>query len=275
MEGDALTQNGDILPSNIRWPIILDRPPEVVWAGIGLHGIRSLERYHLPDLWSLHLYTYSALLRLEDIQIPIRPGFAGVVPANTPIQYHFGGPSQHLFVHFRCASSEGAATAETSIPSMQDLGSDFDRIYADLEYVVSSQDKLPHFKTARFWNVLIELAERHQKRLPVPSSHHPAVRRAVAQIALRLGEPLTVAGIASEVEVSYSYLGRLFQEAFGTTVVGYIRTQRVRRAEHLLRHSTLPIKAIAALVGLGDLQFFNKVIRRELGMSPRQIRKMD
>jgi len=271
----AVLQTDVVSPPDIRWPIALDTPPIVVAAGIGLHGIRSVERYLLPDLWALHLYTYSATLKIDGSVIPIRPGFAGVVPASTSIQYDFHGLSQHLYVHFRCARPGDTGIGDGSILAMQDLGSDFDRIYSELEYVVSSQDKMPHFKTARFWDVINGLSERQSKSAPPMSGHHPAVRRAVAQIALRLGEPLNIPAIASVVGVSNSYLGRLFQEAFGMTIVSYIRTQRVRRAEHLLRHSTLPIKAIASLVGLRDLQYFNKVIRRELGMSPRRIRNAD
>lgn len=44
---------------------------------------------------------------------------------------------------------------------------------------------------------------------------------------------------------------------------------------YLLRESTLPIATIAtiaALVGIPDLQAFNKACRRELGASPRAIR---
>jgi transcriptional regulator GlxA family with amidase domain len=55
-------------------------------------------------------------------------------------------------------------------------------------------------------------------------------------------------------------------------VVGYIRRLRTERARHLLVNSTLPVKAVAVQVGLPDLQQFNKVIRRELGRSPREVR---
>jgi transcriptional regulator GlxA family with amidase domain len=46
----------------------------------------------------------------------------------------------------------------------------------------------------------------------------------------------------------------------------------MERARHLLRESTLSIPAVAAAVGIGDLQAFNKTCRRELGASPRAVR---
>ena len=44
------------------------------------------------------------------------------------------------------------------------------------------------------------------------------------------------------------------------------------RARHLLTATTMSIPAIAASIGITDLQAFNKACRRELGRSPRAIR---
>jgi transcriptional regulator GlxA family with amidase domain len=46
----------------------------------------------------------------------------------------------------------------------------------------------------------------------------------------------------------------------------------MNRARHLLVSSTLSIPAVAASVGIPDLQAFNKTSHRELGASPRAIR---
>src|ERR671928_57638 len=71
----------------------------------------------------------------------------------------------------------------------------------------------------------------------------------------------------------YRYTAELTVQAeTGNTVVGYIRHRRLERARHLLRESTLSIPAIAAAVGIRDLQAFNKACRRELGASPRAVR---
>lgn len=78
--------------------------------------------------------------------------------------------------------------------------------------------------------------------------------------------------VAEAVGVSHNHLIRLFRAETGGTVVAYIRRRRMEQARHLLRESTLSIPAVAASVGIGDLQAFNKACRRELGASPRTIR---
>jgi len=109
-------------------------------------------------------------------------------------------------------------------------------------------------------------ARRHE---PGP---HPAVSTAIAHIEARLAAPLAIPEIARAAGVSHNHLTRLFRTETGTTVVAYIRRRRLERARHLLRASTLSVPAVAASVGIADLQAFNKACRRELGASPRVLR---
>ncbi len=55
-------------------------------------------------------------------------------------------------------------------------------------------------------------------------------------------------------------------------MVGYVRRRRLEEAEHLLRNSTMPV---ARMVGILDLQAFNKACRREFGHPPRALRDTD
>jgi transcriptional regulator GlxA family with amidase domain len=101
---------------------------------------------------------------------------------------------------------------------------------------------------------------------------HAAVASAISYIESHLADPLTVPDVARAAGISHNHLTRLFRAETGDTVVAHIRRRRLERARHLLRESTLSIPAIAASVGIGDLQAFNKACRSGLGASPRGIR---
>jgi transcriptional regulator GlxA family with amidase domain len=103
-------------------------------------------------------------------------------------------------------------------------------------------------------------------------SGHPAVAAAIAYIEANLAQPLTIPALARMAGVSHNHLTRLFHAETGLTVIAYIRGRRMARARHLLVSSTLSIPAVAASVGIPDLQAFNKACRRELGGSPRTVR---
>jgi AraC family transcriptional regulator len=252
----------------IEWPICLAEPPVLAQMSAGLHGHQSTDRFQLPTLWSLHFYRYRATLELAGQTFPIRPGFVGITPPNQPVLYHYEGPSPHLYAHFRLPSGTQPATG--TIPLMQDLGARFPLLYGQFEEVALAPH-LPRWRReARLWELLCQLTER-----PAPQTSltgHPAVTATIERIERRLGEPLSIAQLAREAGVSYSYLGRLFQQQVGTSAIGYLRKRRIERAEHLLKESTLPIKSVAIAVGIPDLHLFNKTIRTALGASPRALR---
>jgi transcriptional regulator GlxA family with amidase domain len=89
---------------------------------------------------------------------------------------------------------------------------------------------------------------------------------------LKLSEPICVADLARQLDVSHNHLTRLFNRYCQQNVVAYITARRIERARHLLIHSTLPIKAVAAQVGFHNLQDFNKMLRRNTGLAPRALR---
>jgi len=226
----------------------------------------------MRELWSLHVYRYEATVNIDGVRYPIRPGYASLVAPTTPTAYDFKGRSVHLYAHFRLgepSANDGGTVSEIAV--MQDLGLKFATINEQMD-TLSNPQTSPYYAQATLWSILWQLSELSRKSVE-SGDGHPAVLSAVKQIELGLGEELSVAELARSSGVSYSYLGRLFQAEFGTTVVGFIRERRMARASHLLKQSTLPIKAVAASVGIPDLHLFNKSIRRATGKSPRALRE--
>ncbi|MFC1401861.1 MULTISPECIES: AraC family transcriptional regulator [Streptacidiphilus] len=249
----------------------LDEPPGVAAVGIGVHGAASrVDVFSLPHLWQFHLYGYEADLSVDDTAHAIRPGRVSLVPPGTTVRYRYRGRSEHLYVHLRL----GSAGSPLSIPVIQDAGTELAPLTAQLRRALASWPHEPGRATAEVWAALWRVAHLAPPRPAVGSATgHPAVVAALAMIESRLSEPLGVAEIAKSVGVSHNHLTRLFRAATGETVVGYLRARRMERARHFLQATTLSIPAIAASVGIPDLQAFNKACRRELGASPRGIRK--
>ncbi|MER6313757.1 helix-turn-helix transcriptional regulator [Streptomyces sp. NPDC001581] len=230
----------------------LDEPPAVVSIGVGLHGVTSaLDVFRLPDLWQLHLYRYAAELTVDGVPHAVRPGHVSLVPPGAVVRYRYRGRSEHLYAHLRLpragAPRPGAPSAgePRPVPVVQDAGAGTP--------------------------ALSDLLLRAIAAVPGPRPHASAAA-AIAFIESRLARPLRVPEVARAAGISQNHLIRLFRRETGGTVVAYIRRRRMERARHLLRESTLAIPAIAAAVGMPDLQAFNKACRRELGASPRAIR---
>jgi AraC-like DNA-binding protein len=247
--------------------IHLDEPPRIAIIGVGLHGVSLLnETFRLPDLWQLHLYGYTGELTVGGTAHPIRPGHVSLVPPDTQAQYRYRGRSEHLYVHLRLAT----AGVPRTVPVMQDAAAETPNLSDLLRRALVASRGAPGEATAAVWTVLWRLV--HLAGPDRTGGPHPAVAAAMAHIETHLADPLTVPDIARAGGVSHNHLTRLFRADTGDTVVAYIRRRRLERARHLLRESTLPIPAVAAAVGIGDLQAFNKACRSGLGSSPRALR---
>ncbi|MER7953639.1 AraC family transcriptional regulator [Streptomyces sp. NPDC096030] len=246
----------------------LDEPPRVFSLGVGVHGTTSpVDVFRLPDLWQLHLYRYTAELVVDGVLHVVRPGYVSLVPPGAEVRYRYRGRSEHLYAHLSLSG-----TGETvTLPVVQDAGARTPVLSELLLRAIAVAPRAPRRADAEVWTALWELAG-----LAEPTGRdtgpHASLAAAVAYIESHLAERLLVPDVARAAGVSHNHLLRLFRAETGSTVVAYIRRRRMERARHLLRESTLPIPAVAAAVGIDDLQAFNKACRRELGVSPRAVR---
>ena len=246
----------------------LGEPPEVAGAGVGVHGVASAtDVFRLPELWQLHLYQYDAELTVDGTAHPIRPGRVSLVPPGATVRYRYRGRSEHLYAHLRIAPVGPSRT----VPVVQDAGPELPLLSGLLLQAIAAAPGAPERTRSEIWTALWRIAGLTPAVVASPGPH-PAVGTAIAHIEARLAAPLTVPEIARAAGISHNHLTRLFRAETGTTVVAYIRRRRLERAHHLLRASTLSIPAVAASVGIPDLQAFNKACRRELGAPPRVLR---
>jgi AraC family transcriptional regulator, arabinose operon regulatory protein len=95
---------------------------------------------------------------------------------------------------------------------------------------------------------------------------------AARMIEERMGEPLTVAVLAREFNLSSSRFAHLFREQFGVAPMRYLHTRRMLRARHLLETTFLTVKEVMVRVGCADPSHFARDFRRHHGVAPTQWR---
>ena len=86
-------------------------------------------------------------------------------------------------------------------------------------------------------------------------------------------ENITLDFLSEHFFISKYYLSREFKKEFGTTIIQYILTKKITYAKELLRYSTSSIEDIAALCGIDDPSYFNKVFRKLEGCTASEYRK--
>ncbi len=106
------------------------------------------------------------------------------------------------------------------------------------------------------------------------SGWSPVVQRAVEYMELNLSRPVTTEEIALAAgEKKRSFVSRFFKET-GMTIKEYLAKKRCAFAVQLLAGSEASIQEIAVYVGYLDNNYFSKVFKANIGMSPQAYRKL-
>jgi AraC-like DNA-binding protein len=216
---------------------------------------------------------YAGSVVIDGIAYDLQPGRVLVVPPSKQETWHFvqRPNSYHTCAHFRFDACR--FDKYLPIPVLMDLGRAFEGINCEMENAISFFSDEPLRSEVCLWNILFRLQQAKPFGDDAGTFVHPAVAEARRIIEFSLDGVISISELACSCGISHSQLTRLFKKHYGITIVTYIQQRRVSRIEHLLRYSTKSIKQIAIETGISDLQRFNKIVRSDLGLSPRAYRK--
>lgn len=99
------------------------------------------------------------------------------------------------------------------------------------------------------------------------------VRMIISYIEHNLSAKITIEDIANTVSVSVRECQRCFRKVMGKTIVQEIVEQRVKKAEKMLKYTSMPISEISELCGFNSTSYFIKNYRQYFGVSPAAYRK--
>jgi two-component system, response regulator YesN len=103
--------------------------------------------------------------------------------------------------------------------------------------------------------------------------YSPIVRQTLHFIDFNLNAKISLNELAEKYNVSVPYLSNQFKKEVGTTIITYANQLRINTAIKLLNTSSLPIQDIAYSVGIYDFNYFTKVFKKEIGLTPSDYRK--
>lgn len=96
--------------------------------------------------------------------------------------------------------------------------------------------------------------------------------QAVIYIKNNLNSNLTVKDTAKELSVHPDYLSHQFSQEMGMTFIAFLNRERCMQAASFLKHTSLPIKQISAIVGFNTISYFTKQFAHFFGKTPRDFR---
>lgn len=122
------------------------------------------------------------------------------------------------------------------------------------------------------------LLDRHPSQAPYMAVRHlrsddATVRRAEAWARAHLADRFDVTTLARRAGASPRTLARRLDAALGLSPIAFVQRLRVETAVHLLETSRQSLDEIAARVGYTDPDTLRRLVRRDTGLSPREVRR--
>ena len=101
----------------------------------------------------------------------------------------------------------------------------------------------------------------------------PSLRRVVEYIDANPEGSIQLRSLAEMSGFSEDHFARAFRESTGLPPYQYLLRRKLIRARELLETSTMPIVEIAQLLNFSDQSHLTKLFRREMGITPGQVRR--
>lgn len=117
--------------------------------------------------------------------------------------------------------------------------------------------------------IAIEMAK--QVSAP-PSIQSPIVRQVIQYTLDNYTKDLSLKILGDIFNTNSVYLGQLFKKETGQSYVQYFHSLRMQKAKSLLLNSHLKIHEIALQVGYSDVNYFYRVFKKYVGISPSEVR---
>lgn len=118
------------------------------------------------------------------------------------------------------------------------------------------------------------LAQFQDDKRIATSQTHPQITHALEYITAHLSEPrLTVAKVASVLDMCPTYLSEVFVEQVGQRMSSYIAARRVELAKTLLVSTDWQVKRIAFETGHANANWFCHIFSVHTGLTPGEYRE--
>ena len=184
-------------------------------------------------------------------------------------------PWEFIYLHF---------SGEAALPFTQKIERFYDKVFC------LSEDSIPIRKVFQLQKRLLEGRRLHKyeggeflygflcsllRELENPSEkeQNSVVVSAVTILEENYADLESIEGVAEQLKVSFAHLSREFKKEMGMTPIQYVTNVRLQAAMNDLMNTKDNLELIATRNGFSNGNYFCKVFRKNLGISPTEFRR--
>lgn len=229
------------------------------------YGVQiNIDRHQIKFHELTFLYDGKMSYFINDVKYEMKSGDIIYLPAGCMRQRDIGdGHNEYISVNFH--SFEMLPLQFLSTQCINDevklLMEYFDKAYTTPSE--SKPKKLVHILEA----LILQISDNMKN-----GSKTPLADKIANYLSCHYSERITLDDISQGTYYSVAYCESEFQKAFGKSIIHYLIDLRISEAKNLLAETSMPCSVIANMVGFEDANYFSRVFKKRIGLSPLQYR---
>lgn len=229
---------------------------------------------------TLFSYTYSGRGQLEyqGKSYTLEEGDAFLIDCREPHTYRSAGSSwEHSVLHFSGIPAERLYQDFVRDNGFVFRPKDAVELHARLSKMLKAYTSINPYREYHVNALLTELllammttsdSYKHaQAKIP------PQLKDIILYVNSHYYRNISLDYLSSTYAISKYHLCRCFKSYTGYTINEYITLLRVEQAKELLRTTSLPAYQVGAIVGIEDENYFYRLFKKYVGISPHKYRK--
>ena len=132
-------------------------------------------------------------------------------------------------------------------------------------------DRMPPIQEDIAMRIFFDFAER-VKKVMMPLGSCTYVEQCCEYIETHIGENISVKHIANLLGISHEHLSRIFKHEMGTSVVEYIKRNKIIEAKFMLRYTSMTLVEISEKLAFSSQSHFCTAFKEETGITPKRFR---
>lgn len=120
---------------------------------------------------------------------------------------------------------------------------------------------------------LLILIYRYMNEAYLPICTNESLKKAITYIHLNYHSNIQIKLVAEHSGISERHLRSLFSQHMNLSPLDYLNQIRLNKAVELLRNTEMSIKEVCFQCGFQSPQYFSRIFKQQMGVSPRTITK--
>ena len=121
------------------------------------------------------------------------------------------------------------------------------------------------------YNFLIDV-HKYLAQYGTCTKNYEAVQKCIDYVKDNFTKDIGITDIAYAGDISPFYLNKTFKDFLGETPMHYVVKKRIRYSTELLYNTTFTIEVIAQMTGFQNANYFSKVFKKYVNMTPANFR---